>query len=132
MHRPSFRHSLLLGICALALAACEESPKAGFTRNCTEVMTVMMDTMFKSDSVPPGARLAADTASADLCACRTGSIEALAEVSVEERHAFYREGLETEAISPQSRTLLKAALDKCGETFADALAAAVNDAKGEE
>lgn len=116
----------------LALAACEEDPKTAFTRNCTEVMTVMMDTMFKSDSIPPVARLAADKASAALCACRTDSIEALEDVSVEERHAYYREGLEAEAISSQSRTLLKAELDKCGETFADALTAAVDEAKGDE
>ena len=115
----------------LALTACEEDPENAFTRNCTELMTVMMDTMFKSDSIPPVARLAADEASAELCACRTGSIEALEGVSVQERHAYYREGLESEAISPRSHTLLKAALDKCGEKFADALTAAVDEPKGD-
>lgn len=118
-------------IAAVLLAACGETPKAAFTRNCTEIMTVMMETMFKSESVPPNARPAAEKATAELCTCRTNSVAALDGVSDAEKDVYYRDGLEAEGVLPQSRPLLRAVQNTCGEAFADALAAAVNEAKGE-
>ena len=132
MRRAPIRISLTIPvIAAVLLSACGETPKAAFTRNCTEIMTVMMETMLKSESVPLNARPAVEKATADLCACRTNSIAALDGVSDAEKDLYYRDGLEAEGVLPQSRPLFKAVQDKCGEAFADALAAAVNEAKGE-
>ncbi len=132
MRRAPIRISLTIPVvAAVLLSACGETPKAAFTRNCTEIMTVMMETMFKSESVPSGARPAAEKATAELCTCRTNSVAALEGMSDAEKDVYYRDGLEAEGVLPRSRPLLKAVQDKCGEAFADTLAAAVNAVKGE-
>ncbi len=119
-------------IMALMLSACEESPKAAFARTCTEIMGVVIETMFKSESAPLSARPAADEAAAQLCDCRVNSIAALEDVSDADKEAYYRDGVEAEGISRRSRPLLKAEQDRCGEAFATALVAAIDGEKQDD